>query len=91
MKKYLFLSLLLVFAVIFSLLAGRISIDGLIDYYQNDKETLYALIFDLRLPRLIVAFLIGASLSAAGVIFQAMFKFIKSIPKSFVKFSPFKI
>ena len=73
MKKYLFLSLLLVFAVILSLLAGRISLDGLIDYYQNDKETLYALIFDLRLPRLIAAFLIGASLSAAGVIFQAMF------------------
>ena len=73
MKKYLFLSLLLVFAVVFSLLAGRISLEGLIDYYQNDKETLYALIFDLRLPRLIAAFLIGASLSAAGVIFQAMF------------------
>ena len=31
------------------------------------------MIFDLRLPRLIAAFLIGASLSAAGVIFQAMF------------------
>ena len=73
MKKYLFLSLFLAFAVVFSLLAGRISLEGLIDYYQNDKETLYALIFDLRLPRLIAAFLIGASLSAAGVIFQAMF------------------
>ena len=73
MKKYLFLSLFLAFAIVFSLLAGRISLDGLMDYYQNDKETLCALIFDLRLPRLIAAFLIGASLSAAGVIFQAMF------------------
>ncbi|QKF60910.1 FecCD family ABC transporter permease [Campylobacter curvus] len=74
MKKYIFLLFLLVVAVIFSLFAGRISLEGLMDYYHNDKETLYAIIFDLRLPRLIVAFLIGASLSVAGVIFQAMFQ-----------------
>ena len=74
MKKYIFLLFLLVVAVIFSLFAGRISLERLMDYYNNDKETLYAIIFDLRLPRLIVAFLIGASLSVAGVIFQAMFQ-----------------
>lgn len=73
LNKFLFAFILLSAAVIVSLLAGRISLQGLIDYYYNDPQTLQTIIFDLRLPRIIVAFLIGASLSVAGVVFQAMF------------------
>lgn len=74
MKKYIFLLFLLALVSVFSIVMGRISLEELRNYYTNDFDTLQTIIFDLRLPRLIVAFLVGASLSVAGVIFQAMFQ-----------------
>lgn len=47
---------------------------GLNSLIDNEKyETLKSIIFDIRLPRIISAILIGASLAVAGASFQAMF------------------
>ncbi|MDD6924959.1 MAG: iron chelate uptake ABC transporter family permease subunit, partial [Campylobacteraceae bacterium] len=43
-------------------------------YYISSDETFGVIFWDLRLPRLIAAALIGASLSISGVVFQAMFQ-----------------
>lgn len=47
---------------------------GLNSFIDDEKyETLKSIIFDIRLPRIISAILIGASLAVAGASFQAMF------------------
>ncbi|MEM5557871.1 FecCD family ABC transporter permease [Aliarcobacter cryaerophilus] len=47
---------------------------GLNSLIDNEKyETMKSIIFDIRLPRIISAILIGASLAVAGASFQAMF------------------
>lgn len=48
-----------------------IGLNSLID--DEKYETLKSIIFDIRLPRIISAILIGASLAVAGASFQAMF------------------
>ena len=43
--------------------------------FSADKQTIeHAIIFNIRLPRIILAFAVGAALSISGVIFQGMFR-----------------
>lgn len=74
MRKYFFAILFLILALVFCLFCGRISLDELYNYYVNDKQTFDVIFYELRLPRLIAAGLIGASLSISGVVFQAIFQ-----------------
>jgi iron complex transport system permease protein len=64
---------LLVVAVL-SLLLGRYPAPGLISWRQLYSDELAArLVFGLRMPRLLTALLLGATLSAAGMVFQMLF------------------
>ena len=74
MRKYFFAILFLILTLVFCLFCGRISLDELYNYYVNDKQTFDVIFYELRLPRLIAAGLIGASLSISGVVFQAIFQ-----------------
>lgn len=66
------LGLLAIF--LFSLLLGRYPSAGLITWQQlADDELAQRLVLNLRLPRLLVALLLGVSLSAAGMVFQLLF------------------
>jgi len=57
-----------------SLLMGRYPTPGLISWDQLVSDDLAArLVFGLRLPRLLTALLLGATLSAAGMVFQLLF------------------
>jgi iron complex transport system permease protein len=48
-------------------------ISGQFDAARQQFATLYSVLFEIRLPRIIAAVVIGASLSVAGSTFQAMF------------------
>ena len=66
------LGLVLVFAV--SLFLGRYPKPGLISLERLTTDQLARrLVWNLRLPRLLVALLLGMSLSAAGTVFQMIF------------------
>ncbi|MCI7581906.1 iron chelate uptake ABC transporter family permease subunit, partial [Campylobacter sp.] len=73
-KKYFFTAFIFVVVSAFYLLCGRIGLEQLYSYYISNDETFGVIFWDLRLPRLIAAALIGASLSISGVVFQAMFQ-----------------
>ncbi len=65
-------ALALVFAL--SLLLGRYPAPGLIDPAQLAQDDLaWRLVFNLRLPRMISAVLLGMTLGAAGMVFQLLF------------------
>ncbi len=65
-------ALALTFAL--SLLLGRYPAPGLISPAQLAQDDLaQALVFNLRLPRMIAAVLLGMSLGAAGMVFQLLF------------------
>jgi len=74
----LFILLLLLFGVsLFSLSMGAsaISPDRIIPLLLHGQgTTLYSILFDIRLPRIILGFAIGGALSLAGVILQGMFR-----------------
>lgn len=58
----------------FSLFLGRYPAPGLTSWQQLSQDELaQRLIFDLRLPRLLTALLVGLSLSASGTVFQMLF------------------
>lgn len=69
---------LLVLAFLFSLLKGSVetSLRDLWDFIFNPNSTnvRIAIIFDLRLTRILLAFLVGASLSLSGAILQGYFQ-----------------
>lgn len=57
-----------------SLLLGRYPAPGLISWGQIAQDELARLlVFNLRLPRLLAALLLGSSLAAAGTVFQMLF------------------
>jgi len=59
---------------ILSLLVGRYPSLGLITLERiNTDELAKLLVFNLRLPRLLTALLLGVSLSASGTVFQTLF------------------
>lgn len=72
MKKYAVVLTALIAIAGFSLLVGRISLSELL--YSSQNEFFDMILFEIRLPRLIAAFFIGASLSVAGAAFQAIFQ-----------------
>ena len=68
------LALGLVVIFLFSLFLGRYPVPGLIDMERLASDQLaQRLVWNLRLPRLLVAVLLGMSLSAAGTVFQMIF------------------
>ncbi|MDR0496689.1 MAG: iron ABC transporter permease, partial [Treponema sp.] len=75
------LTLLLIMAIYWSLFSGSVSVSFktaieaflfLID--RGGDETAAALVFQIRLPRIILAVLVGASLGTAGAAFQGLFR-----------------
>lgn len=86
MNKFLFLIITLILLINTSLFIGsyEISFDNYINFLkaflsfesdlsQEQYTLLKSIIFDIRLPRIIAAVLIGASLAISGAAFQAMF------------------
>ncbi|WP_418179512.1 FecCD family ABC transporter permease [Aliarcobacter lanthieri] len=86
MNKYLFLIIALVVLINSSLFIGNyeISFDNYLNFLkalfgfesnltQEQYDLLKSIIFDIRLPRIIAAAMIGASLAISGASFQAMF------------------
>lgn len=68
------LALLLLIVFVFSVFFGRYPQPGFISLDRLMSDPLaQALVFNLRLPRLLTAALLGMALSAAGVIFQMIF------------------
>lgn len=70
----LWLGLGLIVLFILSLLVGRYPSLGFITLERiNSDELAQLLVFNLRLPRLLTALLLGISLSASGTVFQTLF------------------
>lgn len=74
MKKPIFIFLILFLVIFGSIFLGRIGILEIYNGFINGDKFTYTLLFEIRLPRILVAFLIGASLSLCGVVFQALFQ-----------------
>jgi len=73
-RIFLWLVLALLGLFSFSLLLGRYPQTGLIPLESLDQDELaIRLVFNLRLPRLLTAMLLGMSLSAGGMVFQMLF------------------
>jgi len=73
----LILALVLVLVMLFSLSVGAvpIPIDRIIALsFQGGSSTEHSIIFDIRLPRILLGLAVGGSLSLAGVILQGMFR-----------------
>lgn len=74
----LILSILLLITFLFSMSIGtrNINVKELVLIFsgRSDDEILNEIIFQLRLPRLLTAMLVGASLSIVGAVFQALLK-----------------
>ena len=84
-KILLWLGVLLVAAVLLSLHMGRYPLDmsalcrALADAWSGntlspDQKQVLFLFFNLRLPRIVTALLVGASLAVSGSVYQAMFQ-----------------
>jgi iron complex transport system permease protein len=73
-KALLGLSIGLLGLAVFSLLWGRYPVFGVMSPLQLQEDGLARLlVFNLRLPRLLMALLLGAALAGAGVVFQTVF------------------
>lgn len=73
-RLLLVLGLTLLSVFILSLLVGRYPSAGLVTWERLTGDALaQRLVFNLRLPRLLAALLLGISLSAAGMVFQLLF------------------
>ncbi|HLR21939.1 MAG TPA: iron ABC transporter permease [Tissierellaceae bacterium] len=80
---YLF-SILLITLFFISFRIGRYSVDGrtlikvflskILPINKTWNDTIETVVFQVRLPRILGAILVGASLSAAGAVYQGMFK-----------------
>jgi iron complex transport system permease protein len=70
------LFLLLIISIFFSLLLGAVktSFIDLINFLFNNEKTYASIFWEIRFPRLILAFLVGASLSLSGAILQGYFQ-----------------
>lgn len=73
-NKIALLALLLAGIVVLSLFLGRYPAPGFLSLEQLGNDALaQRLVFNLRLPRLLMAVMLGMSLSAAGTVFQMIF------------------
>ncbi|MFH1288156.1 MAG: iron ABC transporter permease [bacterium] len=76
-SSILILLIILLFVIILSLLVGSAGIPfkNIISVILEGRGTTeYSIIFDIRLPRVILGFAVGGALSLAGVILQGMFR-----------------
>ena len=75
---FILLTLLLILLALFSLSWGRfaIPIDNVVQSLMgnNDSDVQNNIIFNLRLPRILAAILVGAALAVAGATFQGIFR-----------------
>jgi len=68
------LVVLLLVVIVFSIFLGRYPTLGFISFEKLSTDTLaQKLVFNLRVPRVLTALLLGASLSSAGGVFQMIF------------------
>ncbi len=65
---YLFVLLVIVFAL--SVFIGPVAVPADFWHYSLDKSIIY----DIRVPRIILACMVGGSISVAGVVYQSIFK-----------------
>jgi len=73
-QTLIWLAALLVVILIFSIFLGRYPSPGFISTATIQTDDLaQRLIFNLRIPRILTALLLGASLAAAGAVFQMIF------------------
>ncbi len=72
----LLLTVVLVVVSIWSLLSGDVDVSWkqLPFVFQHPESMEYSVLVNLRLPRLVLAFAVGASLSLSGVILQGVYK-----------------
>ncbi|MFH0977409.1 MAG: iron ABC transporter permease [Spirochaetota bacterium] len=74
---FVFLFCLLIFVSLLSLFTGssEMSIHQILSAVREGKGSSdYSIIFDIRLPRILMGFAVGGSLSLAGAILQGMFR-----------------
>ncbi len=74
---FIFSLLFLIAALVISLFVGSAGIssrDFISALFCNGNSAAHSIIFDLRLPRVMLGFAVGGSLSLAGVILQSMFR-----------------
>lgn len=80
-KKILLILGSIVFLIFFSLLSIRFGsvnfplkdICGVL-FFNNENEILKAILWDIRIPRIMIALMVGCNLSIAGVLLQAVMK-----------------
>ncbi len=71
------LFVILFLSIIIALSVGRYPLTNkdILSFLHNDTSSIgYKILLQIRLPRIILAILLGASLSVAGVLFQAIFQ-----------------
>ncbi len=74
-RRILFLAFLSVVVLVFSILLGRYPEPSLTPLSVIENDALARdLILHIRIPRIAAAFLLGAALSAAGAVFQSVFR-----------------
>ncbi|GAE32244.1 FecCD family ABC transporter permease [Halalkalibacter hemicellulosilyticus] len=69
--------LLLLLSLFFGLTYGSVSIsiqDILMVFFSSERSINHTIIFDLRLPRVLIAFLVGACLAVSGALLQGVMK-----------------
>jgi iron complex transport system permease protein len=76
LRLFIFLLIFLAAGLLTSLLAGSVktSVQDLWNFIINHNKTYATIFFNLRLPRALLAFLVGASLSLSGAILQGYFQ-----------------
>ncbi len=79
-RKVIHISLIYVFVSVFAILSlslgyYSLSFSEIVSAFSGNMDTnAYSIIFNIRLPRIIAAVLIGAALSVSGAAYQGMFK-----------------
>ena len=82
--RFILLVLAAIFCIIGSFAVGRFSLDvtdavlillsPLIPVMETWDDAMYSVVFNIRLPRILAALLVGAALSTAGAAYQGMFQ-----------------
>lgn len=74
-RKEIFLFLFFFFGLVISFICGRYNIDwiNIVESFKL-KDTNYSILFNIRLPRIILGMGVGAGLSISGLLFQQIFK-----------------
>jgi len=72
-KKLIFMASLLIAIIFFSIFIGPVKIP--LDFWLLKNKSYYEIIiYDIRLPRIILSCIIGGSMSLAGAVYQSVFR-----------------